>query len=89
VRLEAVGEDGNVRLDVADSGPGIAAEHLPLVFEPFFTTKSKGTGLGLPLTRHIIFEHGGSIAYEPAGNTASRFIIVLPLGDSNPRKDQA
>ncbi len=90
VRVEAMHENGDVRLEVTDSGPGIASEHLPMLFEPFFTTKPKGTGLGLPLTRHIIFEHGGSINYEPAGDGhASRFVITLPLDNPGPPKGEA
>jgi two-component system sensor histidine kinase PilS (NtrC family) len=46
-------------LDVLDDGPGVAEEHLAKIFEPFFTTESKGTGLGLYLSRELC-EGGGS-----------------------------
>jgi two-component system sensor histidine kinase PilS (NtrC family) len=40
-------------LDIQDSGPGIATEHLEQIFEPFFTTYAKGTGLGLYIAREL------------------------------------
>ena len=71
-------DNGNICIEVADSGPGVLAEHLPMLFEPFFTTKPKGTGLGLPLTRHIVFEHGGEISYAPTDTSPARFVLTLP-----------
>lgn len=67
-----------LRLIIADSGPGIAAEDLPKIFDPFFSTKEKGTGLGLALVQQIVSEHGGRIEVEmpPAGGT--QFAILLP-----------
>jgi nitrogen fixation/metabolism regulation signal transduction histidine kinase len=50
-----------VRLSVTDNGPGFSAAVLPRAFEPYVTSKPKGTGLGLPVVRKIIEEHGGRI----------------------------
>ena len=66
-------------VEVADSGPGIAADVLPHLFEPFFTTKEvgAGTGLGLDITYRIIQQHNGTITVDSRpGHT--RFIVRLP-----------
>ncbi|MEN6626541.1 MAG: ATP-binding protein [Candidatus Sumerlaeia bacterium] len=65
---------------VGDTGPGISAEHRISIFDPFFSTKgSKGTGLGLAVTRKIIEEHGGMIEVESAPGQPAVFAITLPL----------
>jgi len=68
-----------IRIIITDSGPGIAPEHLPYVFDRFFTTKPEGTGLGLPITRSIVEEHGGIILVESGICVGTTFRIVLPL----------
>ncbi|MBI4457292.1 MAG: hypothetical protein HY644_15545 [Acidobacteria bacterium] len=89
VRVEASGQNGYVRMEIIDSGPGVSPESVPMLFEPFFTTKPKGTGLGLVVARHIIFEHGGTIKYEPTTAGLSRFVITIPLEQIPPREEQA
>jgi signal transduction histidine kinase len=69
--------DGAV-LKVSDNGLGIAAEDLPSIFRPFFTTKGAGTGLGLPLARSIIEQHGGHIEVESKRGRGTTFKITLP-----------
>lgn len=72
---------GRVVVVVADTGPGIAPEHLDRVFDPFFTTKpeGKGTGLGLSLVAATVRDHGGSIDVESAPGAGASFRIVLPV----------
>jgi signal transduction histidine kinase len=74
-------EGSRAQVEVADSGPGIAPEHLHRIYDPFFTTKAarKGTGLGLSVSYGIIQEHDGSIevSNRPAGG--ARFHIAFPL----------
>jgi signal transduction histidine kinase len=64
-------EDGETVIDVIDTGSGIAPEALPRIFQPYFSTKKGGTGLGLPMTRRIVEEHGGriTVASEPGRGT--------------------
>ncbi|MBD3403721.1 GAF domain-containing protein [candidate division GN15 bacterium] len=81
-------ENGRVRIRFADTGTGIAPEHIPHIFEPFFTTKDsgEGTGLGLSVCYGIIKNHGGSITFrnlEPGGE----FSIDLPAGDTKTEYD--
>jgi signal transduction histidine kinase len=70
-----------VLLEVADTGPGIPPALQTQIFEPFFTTKptGAGTGLGLPLCRGIIEEHGGSIVVESQPGQGTVFRVVLPV----------
>jgi signal transduction histidine kinase len=68
---------------VADTGPGIPAEGLADVFRPFVSTKgAKGTGLGLPVSRKILREHGGDVTVESAPGTGCRFVLRIPIGSS-------
>jgi len=78
----AVSPDGGwISVIVADDGPGISRENLPRLFEPFFTTKppGEGTGLGLPLARGIVTEHGGSITIESEPGRGATFVVTLPV----------
>jgi signal transduction histidine kinase/ActR/RegA family two-component response regulator len=70
-----------VVLEVADTGPGIPPALQARLFEPFFTTKPPGvgTGLGLPLCRGIIEEHGGHICVESQPGQGTVFRVVLPV----------
>jgi two-component system NtrC family sensor kinase len=69
------------RVEVSDSGHGIAPENLHRIYDPFFTTKGakKGTGLGLSVTYGIIQEHGGSIEVSNRRGGGATFRVELPL----------
>ena len=60
-------------IEIRDEGPGFAPADLPHVFEPFFTRRKGGTGLGLPIVRRTVEEHGGRVT---AGNAALGGAIV-------------
>jgi hypothetical protein len=77
-----------VKVEVADTGHGIASEHIHRIYDPFFTTKAarKGTGLGLSVTYGIIQEHGGSIEVSNRPTGGARFRIELPLASDARRK---
>ncbi len=69
-----------VKIIVLDNGPGIAAEKIDDIFKPFVSTKgSRGTGLGLPVSRKIVREHGGDILVQSIPEKGSKFIIRLPM----------
>jgi signal transduction histidine kinase len=77
VRLAREGEA--VRIEVRDTGVGIAADDIPRLFELYRTTKPDGTGLGLPTTKRIAEAHGGQIEVESAQGSGSRFALVVPI----------
>jgi signal transduction histidine kinase len=77
-----------VRVRIRDSGPGIPAEILPRIFDAFFTTKTRGSGLGLPTSRHIARTFGGTLvlANLPEGGTAADLYLscVTASGGAGP-----
>nr|WP_202414109.1 ATP-binding protein [Duganella flavida] len=77
------GADGStrtaVRLAIADNGPGFAPKILARAFEPYVTSKARGTGLGLPMVKKIIEEHGGRIDIQNHGDRSGASVLILLL----------
>jgi CheY-like chemotaxis protein/anti-sigma regulatory factor (Ser/Thr protein kinase) len=71
--------DGRAIVEIADTGSGIAKQHLERIFDPFFTTKPAGvgTGLGLAICHRIVLEIGGSIEVESEVGKGTLFRLVL------------
>ncbi len=75
-----LGEEGWARIVVLDNGPGISPEKIQEIFKPFVSTKgSRGTGLGLPVSRKIMREHGGDITVQSQIGVGSKFTLKLPI----------
>jgi signal transduction histidine kinase len=70
--------DGHVELFVRDTGPGIASHVLPKVFETFVSSKETGIGLGLPVSRRIAEDHGGSLTAYNLPDAGACFALRLP-----------
>jgi len=68
-----------VRVEIADTGCGIAPEHLAKIFEPFFSTKPKGTGLGLAVSYGIVQNHQGTIWATSQLGQGTCFMVELPI----------
>jgi PAS domain S-box-containing protein len=73
-----------VRLEISDSGPGIAPEHLVRIFEPFFTTKEHGTGLGLATVYSVIRKHNGHVTVDSTVGKGTTFRMWLPAARMAP-----
>lgn len=72
--------DGDqILITITDTGPGIAPEIIKEIFKPYFSTTRGGTGLGLPTTRRIIEEHGGTITCLSDVGRGTSFVVRLPM----------
>lgn len=88
--LEALPQGGEIRLNssilnlrevevvVVDNGPGIPMDVFPHIFEPFYTTKKLGTGLGLPIVKRVVEEHGGYVLAESQEGRGTTVAMRLP-----------
>ena len=71
--------DSNLRLTVADRGPGISSDLVDRIFEPFVTTKAQGLGLGLSICRSIVAAHGGKLWVVNNPDRGASFLVSLPI----------
>jgi two-component system, OmpR family, phosphate regulon sensor histidine kinase PhoR len=84
VSVEGEARNGMVAISVADTGIGIAPEHLPRIFERFYRvdrSRSRalgGTGLGLSIVKHIATSHGGDVEVKSEEGRGTRFSLLLP-----------
>lgn len=67
-----------IRIAVRDNGPGLSAEQRQRIFDPFFTTKTKGTGLGMAISKRIVEAHGGQIAAGAGPADGAEILLTLP-----------
>lgn len=90
VRVTAERHNGSVDVHVADTGPGIGAEHLPRLFERFYRVDSArsrddgGTGIGLAIARSVVEAHGGRIWADSEPGKGSVFTFELPVAPAAP-----
>jgi signal transduction histidine kinase len=84
ITISTLRDNGCVRVDIADDGPGIPEEVRSRIFDPFFTTKppGTGTGMGLDTARRIVEQrHNGSLTFD-TGEGGTTFHVWLPLEDT-------
>jgi two-component system phosphate regulon sensor histidine kinase PhoR len=84
IEVSATLDANALRLRVADTGPGIASEHIPRLTERFYrvdksrSRETGGTGLGLAIVKHVLVRHGGNLDIESEPERGSTFTMVLP-----------
>jgi two-component system nitrogen regulation sensor histidine kinase NtrY len=94
IRVESRVEDGVAVIAISDNGIGLPQDSARL-FEPYVTTREKGTGLGLPIVKKIIEEHGGTLvledadAFVPGAHIGARAVVRMPLHSSEQTNERA
>jgi signal transduction histidine kinase len=79
VTVQVERQNGRARIAVQDEGPGVRPENLPRIFDPYFSTHDTGTGLGLPIARRVVEEHGGTITARNRSGRGLEVVITLPV----------
>jgi signal transduction histidine kinase len=79
IELSLGADNGLVRVDVLDTGPGVPPEERARIFDAFVSQDANGTGLGLPIARELAVALGGRIELQSELGSGSRFRLVLPL----------
>ncbi|MEL7164297.1 MAG: PAS domain-containing sensor histidine kinase [Pseudomonadota bacterium] len=93
IEIEMTAGPAGARITISDNGIGLPEDRARL-FEPYVTTRDEGTGLGLPIVKKIIEEHGGTLTLEDAApmNGAAHFgamaVVTLPLVPADIKKEQ-
>jgi two-component system nitrogen regulation sensor histidine kinase NtrY len=76
--LRTTQSNGNVHLEISDTGTGLTPEECDRLFTPYYTTKQHGTGLGLAIVQSVVSDHGGRISVESETGVGTSFHIELP-----------
>lgn len=77
--------DNAVAVHITDTGPGMPADTIEKIFQPYYTTKGGGSGLGLPTTKRLVEEHGGSLTVHSEPGRGTDFTVLLPAANEPPR----
>src|SRR5204863_2643067 len=93
ISLSAAQTDGQITITVADTGAGIAPEHMPHVFERFFRvpgqSRGQGTGLGLAIVREIVTAHGGEVKCESTPGAGTVMRVMVPVWKDESRQTRS
>ena len=86
IKLSAESVD-RARIEISDTGSGIAPDDIAKIFEPYYSTKETGTGLGLAIVKKAIDDHDGSISVTSKQGSGTTFTIILPVKPEEGKKD--
>jgi signal transduction histidine kinase len=78
LNIRVTNNDAAVKFEFQDTGSGIESDPLEQIFEPYYSTKETGIGLGLPLTKKLIEDHGGEIKVSSEIGKGATFVVILP-----------
>ncbi len=78
-----------IEVEVSDTGIGIPKEYIDRVFEPFFTTKPTGSGMGLPIVKHIVETYGGTVDVSARKGKGTKFVLSFPIRTEQTSKEYA
>jgi two-component system nitrogen regulation sensor histidine kinase NtrY len=76
--LRTRNDDGELRIEVADTGSGLTPEECAQIFTPYYTSKQHGTGLGLAIVQSVVSDHGGRVSVQSQPGQGTTFVIELP-----------
>ncbi len=79
VEIRSSAKNNTLRIQVADSGPGVPDDLREKIFDPFFTTSEEGSGIGLNIAQRIVTDHNGSISLHSSHWGGAEFRIELPI----------
>ncbi len=81
VRVEGARIGDTAVIEVRDNGPGVPPDDVERIFDPYYTTKPEGTGLGLPIVKKVVLEHGGTVECAANEGGGALFTVRLPLAE--------
>jgi two-component system, NtrC family, nitrogen regulation sensor histidine kinase NtrY len=76
--LRTTHQNGNVKIEVSDTGTGLTPEECDRLFTPYYTTKQHGTGLGLAIVQSVVSDHGGRVSVESESGVGTSVHVELP-----------
>lgn len=78
IRIYQEAATSKYKLVIEDNGPGIPESRLEKIFIPFYTSKKEGSGIGLPLSRQILTQHGGELEVQSSPGHSTKFSLLFP-----------
>ncbi len=79
LHVSVTSDDNHIKIEVMDTGLGVAKGHLSRLDEPFFSTKSHAMGLGLSQGKKVLEQHGGTLSVEQNSNGGATVVLSLPV----------
>lgn len=79
IEIDTARNDDSIIISIADSGPGVKAEHQKKIFDPFYSSREDGSGIGLSIVHRIVTDHGGYVKVARNSHGGATFKIKLPI----------